>query len=114
MAKRGEAEPSSALVPVVIRGETYTIRAEEPPEYIESLAEFVDSKLEEIAQATGTKDDRKLAILVALNLADEFFKIEKQQVADGENWSKTVGELVKELERSIKEPTETSPAAGVS
>lgn len=106
-------DSGSSLTPVVIRGETYNIRSEEAPEYIESLVEFVDSKMETIAEATGTKDDRKLAILVALNLADEYFKLEKDREASARDVEDVFQDLASQLESSLRESGETSKASGL-
>ena len=100
----------STLVPVVIMGQTYKVRAEEDVAYIEELARFVDTKMRTIADATGTSESLKIAILAALNIADELFKAEERERLSDEDIANRVDELVKTLEQSLKEPTQTSPA----
>ena len=100
----------STLVPVVIMGQTYKVRAEEDVAYIEELARFVDTKMRTIADATGTSESLKIAILAALNIADELFKAEERERLSDEDLANRVDELVKTLEKSLKEPTQTSPA----
>ncbi len=52
---------------------TYSIRSENGPEYVESLAEYVDRKMREISEATPAVDTSRIAILAALHIADDFF-----------------------------------------
>ena len=42
--------------------------------YIEELARYVDSKMQTIAETTGTIDSLKVAILAALNIAHELLE----------------------------------------
>src|ERR1700728_2613444 len=41
-------------------------------EYILKLADYVDSKMRAVAEQTHTVDTARLAVLAALNIADEF------------------------------------------
>ena len=100
----------SSLVPVVIMGRTYKVRAEEDIAYIEELARFVDTKMRAIADATGTSEPLKVAILAALNIADELFKAEERERLSDEDLADRVDELVKTLEKSLREPSQTSTA----
>lgn len=59
---------------VQIFGTTYTIRGDEEPEYIISLAKYVDEKMKAITAKGRTLSLQKLAVLTALNIADELFK----------------------------------------
>lgn len=56
---------------VTIYGRTYHLRGGGDPAYLRGLAEIVDAKMREVAGATGTADTLKVAILAALNLADD-------------------------------------------
>lgn len=57
--------------PVAIYGRTYHLRGSENGDYLTELAAVVDGKMREAADATGTADTLKVAILACLNLADE-------------------------------------------
>jgi cell division protein ZapA len=59
------------LVQVEIFGQTYRLRSEDDPDYIESLAAVVDQKMQDIARETNAVDSLKVAVLAALNIADE-------------------------------------------
>ena len=59
------------VTPVTIYGHTYHLRGNEDGAYLVELAALVDRKMREVASATGTADTLKVAILSALNLADD-------------------------------------------
>ena len=105
MANNKKKDPS--LVPVVIFGQTYKVRGEENVAYIEELARYVDTKMRTIADSTGAGDALKVAILAALNIADEFFKVEEGLRSDDREIIATAKELVSELEDSLREPSQT-------
>ena len=70
---------------VEIFGNTYTINADVPVEYIKKLARYVDNKMEEINSSDSSYDAVKIAILAALNIADEFHQLKEMKVGiDGE------------------------------
>lgn len=62
----------SESIPVEIYGRTYLIRAKDNKQYIENLARMVHEKMEEVGAATKTVDSVRVAVLTALNLADEY------------------------------------------
>jgi cell division protein ZapA len=61
----------TTLVQVEIFGQTYKLRADGDAEYVESLAAYVDGKMREVSTQTRAVDSLKVAILAALNIADE-------------------------------------------
>lgn len=69
------AKPNKAEVEIL--GETYTIRGDGDLEYIAKVAKYVDKKMQEIVSKTSTISTSKVAILVALNIADELFRTKR-------------------------------------
>lgn len=55
----------------------YIVRANEPPGYIEKLAALVDRKMRQIGQRNRNLPTTKVAVLTALNLADEMCKLQE-------------------------------------
>jgi cell division protein ZapA len=98
------------LVPITVFGQTYSVRAEEDSVYIEKIARYVDTKMRTLAESTGTTDSLKVAVLAALNIADEFFKLDEEHRAAERELLATTEELSKALDESLREPTQTSPA----
>ncbi|MBN2754077.1 MAG: cell division protein ZapA [Candidatus Goldbacteria bacterium] len=66
-----------SVITVNIFGNEYTIKGVAEPEYITSLAAYINNKMTEVQYATGLKDTKKIAILAAINLADELFEAKK-------------------------------------
>lgn len=63
-------------VKVEIYNQTYNIRSRDgDTDHIKQLAAFVDSRMSEIAAGTLTVDSLKLAILAALQIADELHRM---------------------------------------
>jgi cell division protein ZapA len=75
-----DAQPAS--VRVEIFDQAYNLRGSDP-EYILKLAEYVDSKMRAVAEATNTIDTVRLAVLAALNIADEYHLLKKKQQESG-------------------------------
>jgi len=69
-------------VRVEIFDQAYNLRGTDP-EYITKLAEFVDSKMRAVAEQTTTVDTARLAVLAALNIADEYHMLKKTNDSSG-------------------------------
>jgi cell division protein ZapA len=65
---------SGRVIPVEINGQRYPIRSGLDPEYVARLALYVDEKMRAAADSTPTGDSLRLAVLAALNIADELFR----------------------------------------
>jgi cell division protein ZapA len=62
------------VIPVDIQGQRYPIRSSLDPDYVGRLANYVDEKMRAAADSTPTGDGLRLAVLAALNIADELFR----------------------------------------
>ena len=93
----------SSRIKVDIYDQTYHIAGELGAEYVEELAQCVDSKMREIARATGTVDSVKVAVLAALGIADELFTL-RQSVAEGrEAMREEARRCLKLVERALQQ-----------
>ncbi len=90
-------------VNVKIFGQEFTIKGEDSPEYVESLAEFVDKKMREVASASSVITSHKVTILTAINIADELFRLRKELEANREEWRERSSEWAALLDRAIQE-----------
>jgi len=66
------------LVHVEIFGQTYAVKAGNDPAYVETLAAFVDEEMKEVSRASGAVDSLRVAVLAALNLADECHRLRRE------------------------------------
>jgi cell division protein ZapA len=69
---------SAHTVEVKIYNQTYSIRGDGNGEYIQQLAEYVDRRMKEVSAGTLTADSLRVAILAALNIADELYKMRRK------------------------------------
>jgi cell division protein ZapA len=67
------------VVSVEIRGQRYPIRSALDPQYVNGLATYVDEKMRAAADSTPSGDAIRLAVLAALNIADELFRCQEAQ-----------------------------------
>jgi cell division protein ZapA len=64
-------------VEVEIFGQTFRVAAgEATPAYIKQLAAYVDERMQTIALTTKTMPLNRMAILTALNIADDLLKLQ--------------------------------------
>jgi len=61
-------------VEVHIYGQKYVIRSESSEEYVREVASSVDRKMREVAQRGSSVSTLNVAVLAALNIADELLK----------------------------------------
>jgi cell division protein ZapA len=69
------------VVSVEIRGHRYPIRSSLDAHYVSGLAAYVDEKIGAAADSTPSGDALRLAVLAALNIADELFRCQEAQQA---------------------------------
>ena len=69
--KQQPVNPANNSVRVEIFDQAYNLRGSDP-EYILKLAEYVDAKMRAVSEQTHTVDTARLAVLAALNIADEY------------------------------------------
>jgi cell division protein ZapA len=94
--------PSSATTTQVeIFGEVYSVRGSDENGYLQELAALVDRKMREVAG--HVKGDKAwIAILAALNLADELFQIQNRQEGERVEIREKVAALTEELTHALE------------
>jgi len=67
------------VIEIEIYGQKYRIRVkgEEDEKYISHLTSYVEQKMREVAVKSKSVDVLKVAVLAALNIADEYFLCQK-------------------------------------
>jgi cell division protein ZapA len=90
-------ESTGRVVSVEIHGQRYPIRSTLDPEYVARLASFVDEKMRAAGESTPSSDSLRLAVLAALNVADELFRCrDRSRARDGH-----IAERAEEIERLL-------------
>ena len=86
---------------VEIFGQSYNVRGDGDPDYLLELARFVDSRMRDVAAQVATVDPAKIAILAALNIADEFSRYRKQREDAAGIWIERTEEISDRLSEVI-------------
>ena len=89
-------------VRVEIYDQSYHLRGSDP-EYISELAAYVDTKMRLISQQAATVDSLRVAVLAALNIADEFLMLKRQYNAATTDYSARAEHLSAELDEVLAE-----------
>jgi cell division protein ZapA len=89
------------VIPVEISGQRYPIRSSLDPEYVSQLATYVDEKMRAAADTAPTGDSLRLAVLTALNIADELFRAREVNRARDGQIAERAGELERMLDRLL-------------
>jgi cell division protein ZapA len=107
MADNSVAQPAKhpgANVKIEIYDQSYNVNADGNEEYLQEIAAYVDGKMRTVAESTRMVDSLKVAVLAALNIADELFTLRgRQQEIDGPlrtRVERCVALVEKALERS--------------
>lgn len=87
---------------VTIFGSEYKIKGADP-EYIQSVAAYVDGKMRELERRLATGTPTKIAILASLNIADELFRERAERGRLDEELAERAQALTKLLGDSIRE-----------
>jgi cell division protein ZapA len=89
------------VIPVEIHGQRYPIRSSLDPEYVARLATYVDEKMRAAADSTPTGDQVRLAVLAAINIADELFRSRDQNATRDDRLAARTEELERLLDRVL-------------
>ncbi|MGA2984915.1 MAG: cell division protein ZapA [Terriglobia bacterium] len=94
-------EPQS--IRVVIYDQEYFMRGDLDQEYIQMLAQYLDTKMRSIAERTRTVDTLRVAMLAALNVADEYHQLKARYDEVTQNLDQKVGECSNALDEILKD-----------
>jgi len=86
-------------IEVEIMGERVTLRTDEDEEHVRNVAGYVDRKMQEIVKATRPTAKSSIAMLAALNIADEYQRLKDQHDA----FAQRVNVLLKRITTNLTE-----------
>jgi cell division protein ZapA len=99
--------PANGSVRVEIFDQAYNLRGTDP-EYITKLADYVDTKMRAVAEQTNTIDTARLAVLAALNIADEYHLLRRNQDGGQVEYLKRAHHLSNALDEVLEEARKAS------
>lgn len=95
---------------VEIYGQTYAVSGGLDPAYVEQLARTVDDKMRTLQRQTDTLDTRRLAVLAALNLADELRQMKEKVDSERQGLPREFAGRVAECARQLDTALRGEPA----
>jgi cell division protein ZapA len=96
------SQTSAAPIRVEIYDQAYNLRGVDA-EYILKLADFVDKKMRHVADQTSTVDSLRVAVLAALNIADEYQVLKKKYDLLASQFRERTGALSGALDEVLEE-----------
>ena len=104
-------EQANSSIRVEIYDQTYHLRGSDP-EYVQRLAEYVDGKMRQVAAQTSTVDSLRLAVLAALNIADELQLIRGKYDNVATEYTERASHLQSALDSALDEVLADARKAG--
>jgi len=89
-------------VRVEIYDESYNLCGSDSA-YITHLAEVVDAKMRAVAQHTSTVDSLRVAVLAALNLADDYYQLKRKYEGMEGEYTSRASHLGRALDSALDE-----------
>ncbi|MCH7747421.1 MAG: cell division protein ZapA [Acidobacteria bacterium] len=97
------ADDLSRIVTVEIMGQRYPIRSALDIEYITHLANYVDEKIQSATELSTGGDTVRIAVLAALNIADEYFRARDARAHLGDDLQKWATEIEQMVDRALEQ-----------
>ena len=107
------------LVTVEINGLRYPIRSQLDAAYVAELATYVEQKMQLAARESPAGDTLKIAVLAALNIADECFRARDEDAVRRASLTTRASELERMLDLALaadqgEEPSGAAPLAQIA
>lgn len=103
---------SAESIEVTIFNQTYSLRSMSGGEHVRQIASLVDERMRLIASSITTHDISKIAILAALNIADEMQSLKARQAEElEETGARAEGDGDTDHNDAGRQPETTSAAA---
>ena len=87
---------------VQIFGREYKIKGFADKNYIQRMATYVDQKMSELSKSSALPSQERLAILAALNIADELFQERQKSLATLSSIEQRTDELITMLDGRLR------------
>ncbi len=99
-------DPANGSVRVEIFDQVYNLRGSDA-DYILKLAEYVDAKMRAVSEQTATVDSVRLAVLAALNIADEYHLLKRRLETPSSEYRQRAQQLASALDEVLQDSRRT-------
>ena len=90
------------MAKIQIYGKTYSLKSSSDQMNMEEVAAYVDAKMRELAAARSKTSSADLAVLAALNIAQELIELQKQNDANDKSHEEKIGRMIEALEGEVQ------------
>ncbi|MEJ2721442.1 MAG: cell division protein ZapA [bacterium] len=90
-----------SVTTVHIFGHEYKIKGYADKSYIEKIAKYVDDKMKEVAEGAALTSQERMAVLAALNIADELFQETKKRTETFSSVEQRAEEMITLLDECL-------------
>ena len=88
-------------VEVFIMGQKFMVRSDSDEEYILEVSRYVDSRINEVIQNTKSVASLNVALLAAMNIADEFLKYKRGKKSSVEKVEKKIKDMIELIDLQL-------------
>ena len=88
-------------VEVSIMGQKFMVRSDSNEDYILEISKFVDEKVNEVIQTTKSVPSTNVALLAAMNIADEFMKYRQVKKTAAEKVEKKIKDMIELIDLQL-------------
>ncbi len=103
--------PPNTAVRVQIFGKVHQLRTDDDPDHVRRVAELVDAKMGLIADHGVAADSYSVAVLAALDIADELLRLRDQHAHGVSEDSDRLAALLDRVENAAEDGEPLLPAA---
>jgi len=89
------------MAKITIYGKTYNLKSSSSEVSVEEAAAYVDAKMHELAKAGKKPPSLDLAVLAALNIAQESLQLQKQTQVKDQDQEERIEQLMDALENEL-------------
>jgi len=98
------------LVEIKVFGQTYTVKTDAEEDYIREVAKYVNEKMEEVLKKTKSVSTLNVAILTALNIADDLLREKEKRTTLLREVETKSRDLVEKIDIKIGDWTLKTPS----
>jgi cell division protein ZapA len=89
------------LVEIKVFGQVYTVKTDAQEDHIQKVAQYVNEKMDEVTKNTKSVSSLNVAILTALNIADDLIMEKAKRLALLEEVERKSKDLVEKINMNI-------------
>ncbi len=89
------------MAKIQIYGKTYSLKSSSDQVSMEEVAAYVDAKMRKLAEVRSKTSSANLAVLAALNIAQELMELQKQTDANDKTHEEKIGRMLEDIEGEI-------------